>query len=64
MPRLYCFLCFGLILLVPGNLYGQNWKSGISIPVEFPTGRLQNPWAGGLNAPQFLAIRLDQDTLT
>ncbi len=32
-----------------------------SIPVEFDGDVLQNPWAGGLNSPQFSALDLDGD---
>lgn len=53
-----------LLLFLSICLFGQNAKYPVTgIPVEQYGKALQNPWAGGLNAPQFCAVDLNGDGL-
>lgn len=53
------FLCFYACFL-----FGQTAKFPVTgIPVERFGRTLQNPWSGGLNAPQFFQVDLNNDGL-
>ena len=52
---------FGLI-----NFYSQaqfSYQFDQSIPVNIPGKTLDFPWAGGLNAPQFNQLDMNEDAL-
>jgi hypothetical protein len=56
------FICLSLAGLLPGSLFSQVQLVPYgSIEVFNDGAALVNPWAGGLNSPQFSEIDLDND---
>jgi hypothetical protein len=51
-----------LVLVVVSSIsYSQEYKRWGSIPVKLGGYYLENPWAGGLNSPQFHDVDLNND---
>ena len=60
MKKWLLFSCL-LSLFVPLQLLSQNWLNYDSIRVQEGTNIYDNPFAGGLDLPQFSKMDLDQD---
>lgn len=50
-----------VVMFMYNTTYSQNFIRDINIPVITNGNQLLNPWAGGLNSPQFSAIDLNND---